>query len=169
MHYPFEWDKRTFSLVYKLQPWFCYKDACLKIKKVCPSSLWAFHSLPEARKDCGGEVTGQKHERDVEETTKQCKAIHGLLVNLIYDWLGVLDGRRGHVSGRFVYVLQSCKTRSWLIFLHTESQQWLLRPHPSPPLLPYWNKENTFGWGNICKQAKCGGKTNVKSEPDSYV
>lgn len=53
---------------------------------------------------------------EMQGTTKPCIAIHGLLVNLIYDWLGALDDRRGHVNGRcafgkWICVLQSCKTR----------------------------------------------------------
>lgn len=43
-------------------------------------------------------------EVKVRETKKkkQSKAIHDLLADLIYDWLGALNGRRGHVKGRWV-------------------------------------------------------------------
>ena len=107
---------------------------------------------------------GQRSEawrRGTEEegTTKRCKAIHGLLVELIYDWLGALEGRRGACQ-RKVRLAEGvcCKTRCWLIFLSTEGQQLLLQPHPSLPLVPYWNKENKSGKGDTCKQAKRGGK-----------
>lgn len=57
------------------------------------------------------EVRGMKERKEEEGTTEQCKAILGLLDDLIYDWLGALDGRRGHVNGRQCVCVRSCKTR----------------------------------------------------------
>lgn len=146
--------------------------SCCVLPPLCEifMAIWR----PKGLEGWGQRSEAWRRATEEEGTTKQCQAIHGLLVSLIYGQSGAFDGRRGHVNRRciqakHVCALQSCKSRCWLIFLRVEGQQWSLEPHPSLALLPYWNKENKPGRGTICKQAKCGGITNGRSEPDSYV